>query len=152
MYEPNRTTILVATCLLLAVLVVPAVQAQSIEIASGPAVAPEYTMRVDVSNFALVNFESRDSNQDGEGHIHYLVNGDPATEDLSYATPSETFTYEGLSVGDTVTARLVNNDHTPLDPKVQATQEVGAGTPGFTALAGIVGLVVALGLLRHRSS
>lgn len=133
---------------LVLVLTVPLAGAQQIEITSGPAVAPEYTIEVDVTGFNLVDYSTRDANREGEGHIHYLVNGDPATEDLGYATPSTQFTFTDLSVGDTVSAQLVNNDHTPLDPAVKATQEVGAGTPGFHAVAAIV--AVGGGLLVHR--
>lgn len=148
----HRSPTLVAAMVVALVLVAPVAQAQNLEIASGPAVAPEYTMRVDVSGFDLVDYRNRDTNRDGQGHIHYLVNGEPATDDMSYATPSTTFTFTGLGVGDTVGAQLVNNDHSPVEPEVKATQEVGAGTPGFTGLAVIFAIVVALGAIRHRSS
>lgn len=148
--EPRKIREPLLAAGLILVFALPLVGAQSIEITSGPAVAPEYTMQVDVTGFDLVDYSSRDSNRDGEGHVHYLVNGEPATDDLAYATPSTQFTFSGLSVGDTVAAQLVNNDHSPLDPTVQADQEVGAGTSGFHAAAAIA--AVGLALIAHRRS
>lgn len=146
MHRTTTTLIVAATALLL---LAPAAAAQSIEIATGPATAPEYPMQVEVDSFDLVDYADRNSNNEGEGHIHYLVNGEPATDDLSYATTSTTFTYEDLGVGDTVSAQLVNNDHSPIEPTAKATQEVGAGTPGFALPATLAAVGVAVVLIRR---
>lgn len=100
--------------------------------ASGTPATGAYTMRVDVEDFDLVDFAGKTSNEEGQGHIHFLVNGKDACSagkatcaaPTDYATTKTSFAFKGLVKGDKITAELVNNDHSSLDPKVSVTQTV----------------------------
>jgi hypothetical protein len=70
----------------------------------------------------------------GEGHVHFYLNvevptepGEPATtaEGTYHASADTVHTWEDVEPGThTVSAQLVNNDHTPLDPPVVASVSV----------------------------
>lgn len=132
-----------------------------------------FSVRVDVADheFAPVGTAA---NKAGQGHIHYLVDGKPAPGD--YATTSKTFTVSGLSAGEhTITVELVNNDHSSLSPKVSREVKVNvaaaatptptasaspittppssspeAPTPGFTVVALIGAIAIAITVMRKR--
>jgi len=82
-------------------------------------------VKVEVSNFKLVD-KFGEANVAGEGHIHYFLDTMPIaspekTGGDNYAESSETVYYWN-DIGDEVehvfSAELVNNDHTPLSPRV----------------------------------
>jgi hypothetical protein len=121
----------------------PASGGPSIEITSpeNGATVSAGALHVDVlvSNFTLVD-KLGQANVPGEGHIHYFLDvaapdtpGKPAIPpagSIWAATPSTTYSFENVPVGKhTLSAELVNNDHTPLSPPVISTVT-------FTAVAG----------------
>jgi hypothetical protein len=115
----------------LAVFVLPASAVPSIKIlepTDGSEVpAGNVTVVVEVNDFELVN-KLGQNNVEGEGHIHYYLDaavptapGKPAvTAPGTYVpTANTSFTWQNVSAGmHNVSAQLVNNDHTPLEPLV----------------------------------
>ncbi len=95
-------------------------------------------VNVDVSNFILVD-KLGQANLPDQGHIHYFLDvdapttpGQPAIPAAGTwtATPATSYSFENVLVGThTISAELVNNDHTPLNPPVVAKVTFSA-TPG----------------------
>jgi hypothetical protein len=91
---------------------------------------------VKVSNFKLIDAEGG-PNTAGEGHIHYYLDADPASSSRDaglfstarYAESSETIYYwPDIGKGShTFWAELVNNDHTPLNPRVISRSRISTG-------------------------
>jgi len=99
---------------------------------------------VEVTNFSLVDAHGQ-PNAPNEGHVQLLLNGvlnqEPRAYDLGFIVD--------VPDGDnTVTARLVNNDNTPLNPDVSASVSVhilGAPDPtGSEQVTAGVSLILAL--------
>ena len=125
----------------------PAVGTPTITIASpkpGPTIAHDLYFAVEVTNFSLVDAHGQ-PNAPNEGHVLLLLNGvlnqEPRAYDLGFIVD--------VPDGDnTVTARLVNNDNTPLNPDVSASVSVhilGAPDPtGSEQVTAGVSLILAL--------
>lgn len=146
----RRATPFVLLTLFSLLLAAGAASAASISITSGGSKAGTYPMTVEVGDFRLAPVSATPANRAGEGHIHYLINGQPAPGD--YATNAKSFTFNNLKNGDEVGAELVNNDHSALSPKTIATSKVGAGVPGFEPLVLLGALAVAISLVRRRGA
>lgn len=160
---PVLTKTLVSASLIALLLAPVAAAGHSVSITSEKAKEGDYTMTVDVKGFNLVPFAGKtgaDAHKKGEGHIHYLINGNPAPGD--YATTSKSFTFRDLKAGDKVAAELVLSDHTAsgtdsagtLDGSRVLVESSVAGSsmgiPGpspMLAMALLIGLVA---LLRRR--
>jgi hypothetical protein len=95
-------------------------------------------VNVEVTNFDLVD-KLGEANVPGQGHIHYFLDipapttpGKPAIPASGTWAPtaSTMYSFEDVSVGThTVSAELVNNDHTPLNPPV-VSEVTFTATPG----------------------
>lgn len=108
--------------------------------------AGSVTVTVQVSGFTLVD-KLGQANVAGEGHIHYFLDvtppitpGQPAvTAAGTYApTASTSYTWPNVAEGTHIFwVELVNNDHTPLNPPVDAmaTVVVAAVTPAAGSAA-----------------
>ena len=128
----------------------PAVGTPTITIASpkpGPTIAHDLYFAVEVTNFSLVDAHGQ-PNAPNEGHVQLLLNGvlnqEPRAYDLGFIVD--------VPDGDNaVTARLVNNDNTPLNPDVSASVSVhilGAPDPtGSEQVTAGVSLILALILI-----
>jgi len=82
-----------------------------------------YTNQVEVS-LSVENFTV--ANGTGDGHIHYVLNQDQPV--MKYDTNS--FTLTGLSEGlNTLVVSLVDNNHDPLSPAVEATKNFTIDIP-----------------------
>lgn len=131
-----------AVVMLVMLVVVPAVSAApSLKIASAPPKeAGPYTLVIEVAGFDIVAYAGHANNRPGEGHIHYLLNGEPAPGD--YATTAKSFAFPDLKKGDSVSAELVNNDHSSLNPRVIEKVSVPGdnGIPAPDALVPLVAL------------
>ncbi len=155
---------------LAALMLIPVAQAaHSATITNKDSATPgTYTVEVDVENFRLVDFQGRDAKK-GEGHIHYLVNGNDACSagkaDCSaatdYATTSKSFTFKNLEDGDVITVELVLSDHGPSgtdsngnlnDKRVTDSVTVSSsnGTPGFGMIAGLAAIGAVAALMRRK--
>ncbi len=128
----------------------PAVGTPTITIVSpkpGPTIAHDVYFAVEVTNFTLVDSYGQ-PNAPNEGHIQLFLNGvlnqEPRAYDLAFIVDMP----DGNS---TVTARLVNNDNTPLSPDVSASVTIriqGAADPTASEqVTGGVSLILALILL-----
>ena len=137
----------------------PAVGTPSIRIVSpgpGPTISHDLYVAVDVANFTLVDPYGQ-PNAPNEGHVQLLLNGvvqqEPRAYDLGFIVDIR----DGNS---TITARLVNNDNTPLNPDASATVTVtilGAPdpTPAVQRTGGVslvLGLILAVLLVRRRKA
>lgn len=104
-------------------------------------VGPNVTVTIAVSHFSIVD-KLGQANVAGEGHVHYFLDvavpttpGQPAvTAPGTYAaTVSTSYTWHNLSAGShTLSALLVNNNHTPLEPAVYKTITVTVALPTST--------------------
>lgn len=115
----------------MAVFTLPACAAPSIKILEptdeSEVPAGNVTVVVEVNDFELVN-KLGQSNVEGEGHIHYYLDAAVPTASGKLAitapgtymqTANTSFTWQNVSAGmHNVSAQLVNNDHTPLEPLV----------------------------------
>ena len=137
----------------------PAVGTPTITIVSpkpGPTISHDLYVAVEVTNFTLVDAHGQ-PNAPNEGHIQLFLNGvlhqEPRAYDLGFIVDMP----DGNS---TITARLVNNDDTPLNPNVSASVTVrilGAADPtaseqvtaGVTLILAVILLVL---LLRRRKA
>lgn len=82
-----------------------------------------YTNQVEVS-LSVENFTV--ANGTGDGHIHYVLNQDQPV--MKYDT--NLFTLTGLSEGlNTLVVSLVDNNHDPLSPAVEATKNFTIDIP-----------------------
>jgi hypothetical protein len=134
--------------------------AHSVTVTSGSADGSTYTMTVNVDKFTLVDFAGKSAKK-GEGHIHYLVNGQDACSagkadcraPTDYATTAKSFTFTNLEKGDKLRAELVLSDHTASGTdangnlngaRVLSEEVVVKGSMGLPSPAGVL---VALGLL-----
>ena len=92
------------------------------ETPTDPAMEVSATTSVDSAtfSFALENFTVGAAAGEGDGHIHYSLNG--GAEVMVYS--SDDLTLSGLPNGDhTIVFSLVDPNHAPLDPAVEATVE-----------------------------
>ncbi len=100
----------------------------------------DVTVSVIVSNFQIVNKQGQPSSM-GEGHLLYCLDEDQSSVQASQSavntdarnqTSSVTHTFHGLASGvHRISAELINNDGTSLDPRVVAVLSVVAFTlPG----------------------
>jgi len=137
----------------------PAVGTPTITIVSpkpGPTISHDLYFAIEVANFTLVDATGQ-PNAPNEGHIQLLLNGvlhqEPRAYDLG-------FIVDMPDGNNTVVARLVNNDDTPLNPDVSASVTVrilGAADPiaseqvtaGVTLILTAILLVL---LLRRRKA
>ena len=137
----------------------PAVGTPTITIVSpkpGPTISHDLYVAVEVTNFTLVDAHGQ-PNAPNEGHVQLFLNGvlhqEPRAYDLGFIVDMP----DGNS---TITARLVNNDDTPLNPNVSASVTVrilGAADPtaseqvtaGVTLI--LAGILLVL-LLRRRKA
>ena len=137
----------------------PAVGTPTITIVSpkpGPTISHDLYFAIEVANFTLVDATGQ-PNAPNEGHIQLLLNGvlhqEPRPYDLG-------FIVDMPDGNNTVIARLVNNDDTPLNPDVSASVTVrilGAADPtaseqvtaGVTLILTAILLVL---LLRRRKA
>ena len=137
----------------------PAVGTPTITIVSpkpGPTISHDLYVAVEVTNFTLVDAHGQ-PNAPNEGHIQLFLKGvlhqEPRAYDLGFIVDMP----DGNS---TITARLVNNDDTPLNPNVSASVTVrilGAADPtaseqvtaGVTLILAAILLVL---LLRRRKA
>jgi hypothetical protein len=87
---------------------------------------------VKVSNFKLAD-QPGEANIPGEGHIHYYLDRNPQEPSLfssgRVGESSELFYYwPEIGRGDhSFWAELVNNDHSPLNPRVIASARISTG-------------------------
>ena len=125
----------------------PAVGTPTITIVSprpGPTIAHDVYFAVEVTNFTLVDSYGQ-PNAPNEGHVQLFLNDvlnqEPRAYDLG-------FIVDMPDGNNTVTARLVNNDNTPLSPDVAANVTIriqGAADPtGSEQVTGGVSLILAL--------
>ena len=137
----------------------PAVGTPTITIVSpkpGPTISHDLYVAVEVTNFTLVDAHGQ-PNAPNEGHVQLFLNGvlhqEPRAYDLGFIVDMP----DGNS---TITARLVNNDDTALNPDVSASVTVrilGAADPtaseqvtaGVTLILAVILLVL---LLRRRKA
>ncbi len=91
-----------------------------------------------LENFTLAPAKVGQAAVAGEGHWHYLLDG----AYLTYVT-ALTFSATGLAPGNhTLTARLYNNDHSPLDIRIESVVLIHvSGAPAITITAPTNGLV-----------
>ncbi len=132
--------------LALAVLLVPSVQAASIDATSPVPTGGTYTLTVVVEDFTLVEPTTNNDRTKNQGHIVYYLNGNLAPG--RSATTATSYTYTGLSEGDWVSAELVFSDGTRLFPReytallVKDDRQVPGVPATFLAVA-LVGLAAA---------
>jgi len=113
----------------------------------GPTIAHDVYFAVEVTNFTLVDSYGQ-PNAPNEGHVQLFLNSvlnqEPRAYDLG-------FIVDMPDGNNTVVARLVNNDNTPLSPDVSANVTIriqGAADPtGSEQVTGGVSLILALILL-----
>ncbi len=122
----------------------------------GPTISHDLYVAVAVTNFTLVDPDGQ-ANAPNEGHVQLFLNRvlhqEPRAYDLGFIVDMP----DGNS---TITARLVNNDNTPLNPDVSASVTVrilGAAdpTPSEQVTAGvslILALILVVLLLRRRKA
>ncbi len=137
----------------------PAVGTPAITIVSpkpGPTIAHDVYFAVEVTNFTIVDSYGQ-PNAPNEGHVQLFLNGvlnqEPRAYDLG-------FIVDMPDGNDTVTARLVNNDNTPLNPDASASVTIrilGAPDPtGSEQVTGglslILALILVVLLLRRRKA
>jgi len=137
----------------------PAVGTPTITIVSpkpGPTIAHDVYFAVEVTNFTLVDSYGQ-PNASNEGHVQLFLNGvfnqEPRAYDLG-------FIVDMPDGSNTVTARLVNNDNTPLNPDASASVTIrilGAPDPtGSEQVTGglslILALILVVLLLRRRKA
>src|SRR5881409_2278298 len=134
----------------------PAVGTPTITIVSprpGPTISHDLYVAVEVTNFTLVDSHGQ-ANAPNEGHVQLFLNGvlhqEPRAYDIGFIVDMP----DGNS---TITARLVNNDNTPLNPEVTANVTVrtlGAADPTaseqVTAAVSLILAVILLVLLLRR--
>jgi hypothetical protein len=100
---------------------------------------------VEVSNFTFVDAHGQ-PNAPNEGHLQLFLAG-VLRQDISRYDPA--FIVDMPDGNNTVTARLVNNDNTPLNPDVSATVTIfvkgaSASSLSDTLSGGMVVLLAAL--------
>lgn len=122
----------------------------------GPTIAHDVYVAIEVTNFALVDPHGQ-PNAPNEGHVQLFLNGvfnqEPRAYDLG-------FIVDIPDGSNTVTARLVNNDNTPLSPNVSATVTIyvqGAPDPIGSertnlAVLLLLGLILLVMLVRRRKA
>ena len=137
----------------------PAVGTPTIMIVSpkpGPTISHDLYVAVAVTNFTLVDPYGQ-ANAPNEGHVQLFLNGvlhqEPRAYDLG-------FIVDMPDGNGTITARLVNNDNTPLNPDVSASVTVrilGAADPTpseqvTAAVSLILAVILIVLLLRRRKA
>src|SRR3989441_11622437 len=137
----------------------PAVGTPTITIVSPqprPTIAHDVYFAVEVTNFTLVDSYGQ-PNAPNEGHVQLFLNGvfnqEPRAYDLG-------FIVDMPDGSNTVTARIVNNDNTPLKPAASASVTIrilGAPDPtGSEQVTGglslILALILVVLLLRRRKA
>lgn len=93
----------------------------------------DFTISVEVSNFNIVDKQGQAA-VNGEGHLHYFMDvtapaaqGKPAVTAAGTWVTTAALSYTWHNVGGgshTFSVELVNNDHTPLNPPVVASETV----------------------------
>jgi plastocyanin len=93
----------------------------------------DVTVSVNVGNFNLVD-KLGQANVTGQGHLHYFMDVDaPTAQGVAAITAAGTYapsaatsyTWHNVPGGShTFSVELVNNNHTPLNPPVIATQQI----------------------------
>ncbi|HWM53591.1 MAG TPA: hypothetical protein VNP71_10570 [Thermoplasmata archaeon] len=137
----------------------PAVGTPTITIVSpkpGPTIAHDVYFAVEVTNFTLVDSYGQ-PNAPNEGHVQLFLNGVLSQEPRAYDLG---FIVDMPDGNNTITARLVNNDNTPLNPDVSASVSIriqGAADPtGSEQVTGglslILALILAVLLVRRRKA
>lgn len=107
---------------------------------------------VATENFDLIDYKESTLKQAGKGHVHIWLDEQNPTVDNSVQLTTDVFTYSDVTYGEhTLTAELVNNDHTPLVPPVKKiikfqNQPVSSPNPaqatGFDKKTGLVILAI----------
>ena len=111
---------------------------------------------VEVTNFTLVDPRGR-PNAPNEGHVELFLNGAFQQVPKAYEPG---FMVDMPDGDNTVTARLVNNDGTPLAPAVSATVTIHVkGAPDPTpsaavtgAISGVLAVILAVLVIRRRKA
>jgi outer membrane protein assembly factor BamB len=95
--------------------------------------AGSITINASVSNFNVVDKQGTAAIP-GEGHLHFYMDVQPPTDPTKPAIPPSgvwahvsgtSYTFQNVPVGlHTFYVQLVNNDHTPLSPNLQASIQV----------------------------
>ena len=103
--------------------------------------AGNITVSTSVSNFNVVNKQGQ-ANVAGEGHLHFYLDVAAPTIPNQPAVPASgvwahvsgtTYTFTNVSPGThTITAQLVNNDHTPVIPPITDSITINV-TPGSSS-------------------
>lgn len=73
----------------------------------------------EVKNFKIMDFTKATAVQPGEGHIHIWLDNQPFN---TIHTASNVWVFGGVKPGKhAITLQLVNNNHTPVEPKIIKT-------------------------------
>ena len=109
--------------------------------ADGASISGDITVSVNAANFNVVDKQGQ-ANVAGEGHLHFYLDIDAPVEAGKPAAPASgvwahvsgtSHTFTNVAAGThTITAQLINNDHTPVIPAVVAkiTVTVAAASAG----------------------
>lgn len=107
---------------------------------------------VAAENFEIVDYKENTLIQPGKGHVHIWLDEQNPTVDNSVQLTTEIFTYSDVAYGEhTLTAELVNNNHTPLVPRVTKkvkfqNQPIASPNPaqatGFDKKTGLIILAI----------
>ena len=105
-----------------------------------------------VENFQLVDYQTNQLQQVGQGHIHLWLDEANPTRESAVKLIKDDFTFSDVAYGDhNLRAELINNNHTSLNPPVVVTvsfknEPIGSPSPvatsGFDKNTALVILVV----------
>jgi plastocyanin len=79
------------------------------------------TVKVEVKNYDLVDFQSNPTPKTGQGHVHIWLDTDANDPKAAYKLVSgNSASFDKVAAGDhTLTVQLVGNDHKPIEPAVK---------------------------------
>jgi hypothetical protein len=79
-------------------------------------------VEVATNNFSLVDYKTRPKIIPGQGHVHLWMDQENPTKTSAIKIVGNTYLFDNLRPGKhTLTAELVNNDHSSLTPPVIST-------------------------------
>ena len=106
---------------LLALVLAPALSFVS-PTANQTLIGASVTVKVAVTNFALVDYKTHPKLVPGQGHIHLWLDQAKPTKASAIKATAPTYTFENVKPGaHTLVAELVANDHSSLIPPVTTT-------------------------------
>lgn len=78
-------------------------------------------VQVDVNNYDLVDFRSKSTPNEGQGHVHIWLDTDVTNPKEAYKLINDkTVDFDNVKPGDhTLTVQLVGNDHKPISPAIK---------------------------------